>query len=162
MDSRFIKITTLKRLYCTATLFLTAWAALSAFGEHDFETPWSIFFVFDLQQRDWARIAVFATVFFTGWFFLPRYIGEKGKISLLAKSAFGFAVSTYLCAISFLYSKSVYQITIDKYDEKYGSSLINDFAITALIFAPIGVVLTIPFWLAGSWITQLIWLHFND
>ncbi|WP_339717158.1 hypothetical protein [uncultured Sneathiella sp.] len=100
----------------------------------------------------------FVMAIITGIFVLPVFLDNQLQRGTLLKSVIGYALCTYLCAISSLYSKSLYQIIVDNYDEKYGSSYIGDLVIIASTFAPIGLVLTLPFWLLGGWITAVLWI----
>ena len=153
-----LKIDAIKRLFCTISLFLSAWAVLYLYTRYRFFSPFAVLDVSALQERDWIHIAVFVMAIITGIFVLPVFIDNQLQRGTLLRSVAGYALCTYLCAISSLYSKSLYQIIVDNYDEKYGSSYIGDLVIIAATFAPIGMVLTLPFWLLGGWITAVLWI----
>ena len=153
-----LKIDAIKRLFCTISLFLSAWAVLYLYTRYRFFSPFAVLDVSALQERDWIHIAVFVMAIITGIFVLPVFIDNQLQRGTLLRSVAGYALCTYLCAISSLYSKSLYQIIVDNYDEKYGSSYIGDLVIIASTFAPIGMVLTLPFWLLGGWITAVLWI----
>tara|TARA_R110000772_G_scaffold61500_1_gene138536 strand:+ start:761 stop:1270 length:510 start_codon:yes stop_codon:yes gene_type:complete len=153
-----LKIDAIKRLFCTISLFLSAWAVLYLYTRYRFFSPFAVLDVSALQEREWMHIAVFVMAIITGIFVLPVFLDNQLQRGTLLKSVIGYALCTYLCAISSLYSKSLYQIIVDNYDEKYGSSYIGDLVIIASTFAPIGLVLTLPFWLLGGWITAVLWI----
>ena len=121
-----LKIDAIKRLFCTISLFLSAWAVLYLYTRYRFFSPFAVLDVSALQEREWMHIAVFVMAIITGIFVLPVFLDNQLQRGTLLKSVIGYALCTYLCAISSLYSKSLYQIIVDNYDEKYGSSYIGD------------------------------------
>lgn len=143
----YIDLEILKRLYCAVTLFLLA-GFFHGFGKAG-ELPPSEYWGF--WNLAYYSLLVIPSII--GWFILPRFLGNTFRWIAFLRAPAGYAIATFLCAVSFLFIVKISTLGVESYSDLIATSIAD-----ALIYAPIGTVLIFPIWLFGACLAQCFWL----